>query len=449
MEQHIGLIGLGAMGSALARNLSSHGFRTVVYNRTAEKTHAFLGAHGNDNLLGVETLKELSAELLSPRVLWLMVEAGAVDSVLAELIPLLGAGDIVVDGGNSHYRDTMRREGELGAVGVSFVGCGISGGEEGALLGASLMPGGQKTAWRTLQPILEKIAGQDAHGKPCVAHIGGNGAGHFVKMVHNGIEYGMMELIAESYDLLRQLYGLDAKEIATIFKKFNAGPLASYLLEITVPVLEKRAGKHALVDVIAPRAGQKGTGTWTVVDALARGVAVPTIAVAVFARAMSNVPRSVGERHAVSTIELPLKKFIPLLEHALLGAAISTHRQGYALMEKASDEERWKLNLAEISRVWEGGCIIRSALVRTLHEEYKKKKPSDQMLKKTLPALRTLISAATPAGIHIGAFTASLAYLDGTMSRGLPANLIQGMRDYFGAHGYERIDRPGKFHTEW
>lgn len=447
-QMSVGLIGLGTMGSALARNFSSRGIRTVVYNRTAEKTRKFLHTYGHERLVGTETLKELIMELPSPRIVFLIVEARAVDEVLKDLVPILQPNDIVVDGGNSHYRDTERRCAEFASIGISYVGCGISGGEAGALHGPSLMPGGSQESWDTLGPILQAIAARDAHGKPCVAHIGEGSAGHFVKMVHNGIEYGMMELIAESCDLLRRLYRLDAKDIARIFKTFNKGPLASYLLEIAVPVLEKKDGKQALVDMIAPRAGQKGTGTWAVADALARGVAAPTIAAAVFARAMSGVPRQAAAR-AISATKAPRATFIRILEHALLAAAISTHAQGYALMKTASDDEGWKLNLAEISRVWEGGCIIRSALVRTLHEEYKKKKLSDRMLKKKLPALRELICAATPSGIHIGAFTASLAYLDGTMNRDLPANLIQGMRDYFGAHGYERIDKKGRFHTEW
>jgi 6-phosphogluconate dehydrogenase len=456
-QMSVGLIGLGTMGSALARNFASRGIRTVVYNRTEEKTRTFLRAYGHERLAGAETLKELTMELPPPRIVFLMVEARAVDEVLKDLLPFLQPNDIVVDGGNSHYRDTERRCAEFASIGISYVGCGISGGEAGALHGPSLMPGGSRESWAALRPMLQAIAARDAHGKPCVAHIGEGGAGHFVKMAHNGIEYGMMELLAESYDLLRRLYGLDAKDIANVFKKFNRGPLASYLMEIAAPVLEKKDGKQFLVDVIAPRAEQKGTGTWTVADALARGVAVPSIAAAVFARALSGVPRGKNVRRAVSAIDMPREAFVRLIERALLAAAISVLRQGYALMQKASDDEGWKLHLAEISRVLEGGCIIRSALMRTLHEEYSAKggsafggkKPFDRMIKKTLPALRELICAATPSGIHIGAFTASLAYLDGTMSRDLPANLIQGMRDYFGAHGYERRDKPGVFHTEW
>ena len=455
------------MGQSLARNIAEKGFKVLGWDRHKEKSLAFLEEYPNKNLDYCPDFKCLSQRLKTPRKYLLMVPAGApVDEVIKKLSPQLKKGDIIIDGGNSNYKETIRRSQALKKKGVEFVGMGVSGGEEGALRGPSIMPGGSAKNWKALSPILKKIAAKDFAGKPCVTHIGTDGAGHYVKMVHNGIEYGVMQMMAEAYQTLKEIYRLKPNEIAKIFAKYNKGKLKSYLFEIAIPVLEQKDEfrKGFLIDYILDKAGQKGTGRWVAIDALERGATLPTITQAVFARTLSSqkpqrVKLSTLYSKPQSKFSIPQAKFIRLLEDALYAGMISAYAQGFELMSIAAKEQNWKLNFAEIARIWEGGCIIRADLLNFLHRAFLKKKGKPvhlfeireirTALRRDLTAWRELVSHTTKMGVAMPALASSLNYFEDMTSERIPANFIQGLRDYFGAHTYERIDKKGIFHTPW
>ncbi len=466
MSSHIGLIGLGTMGSALARNIANHKYSVVVYNRTTETTDEFIREYGNEFLQGKKTLPEFTGSLKNPRTILLMVDAGKpVDAVIESLKPLLSMGDLIVDCGNSNFTDTERRATELKKAGLLFMGWGVSGGEEGALRGPSIMPGGDKNGWQRVKPIFEAIAAQDFSGKPCVTYIGEGAAGHYVKMVHNGIEYGVMQLMAEAYDLLRTLYKMKAPEIADIFSHFQKGKLESYLFEIAIPVLKQKddQAKGYLIDHILDKAGQKGTGKWTVIDAAERGIAIPSIAEAVFARVISSekelrLTLSKQYKNKSTRPTISRTRFIKLLEEALFAAMISCYAQGFALISKTAHEKNWQIELGEIARIWEGGCIIRARLLKTIHEAYRSQNESTHLLaiptiarplKKSLTVLQEIVATGARGSVALPVFSTSLSYLIGMTTANGPANFIQGLRDYFGSHTYERTDQDGSFHTEW
>lgn len=459
---HIGVIGLGTMGANIARNAARHGARVVVFNRTKERIKEFMDQFsGEGEFVPVETLKEMVKELKSPRAVLLMVKAGdAVDGVLDELLPLFKKGDIIIDGGNSHFQDTVRRGERCRKKGIFFVGMGISGGEEGALNGPSIMPGGSPEAYEYLSPILTSIAADDGAGGKCVAHLGTGAAGHFVKMVHNGIEYGIMQLIAEVYDVLRTLTEMSNEEMGQLFGEWNKKDLQSFLMEITseiFPFKDPDTGEY-LLDMIKDAAGQKGTGKWTTEAAMSLGTAIPTITAAVDARIASAHP---GTRKKMS-VELPESLPEPIVDavsvqelahDALLLSTVCTYLQGFDLLGAASEDHQWKLDLSEIARIWRGGCIIRSSLLPLFQDFYKEEasrtKVFDLFRDATQRNWRKFIQLATERGIPVPANAASLAHFDTIRRKRLPQNLVQAQRDYFGAHTYERTDRDGTFHTEW
>ncbi len=461
----IGLIGLAVMGANLARNIAGKKFRTVVYNRTYERTASFLKEYGNENLSGARNLKEFVGKLKKPRIILLFVKAGKpVDDLLKKLTPLLSRGDIVADLGNSYYGDTIRREEMMKKKGLYFIGCGVSGGEKGALEGPSIMPGGEKKAYDQIAPVLRKIAAKDFSGKPCVSWIGEGGSGHYVKMVHNGIEYGIMEILAEAYDIFRKLFSLQSPEIAQIFKKIHEGKLRSYLTEIASEILEKKddLGKGALIDKILDAAGQKGTGKWTAIDAAGRSTAIPTISESVNARIISSkkelrgkISSSLSAKERVENVSLA--QFENHIVNALSAAILSTYAQGYSLISEAAEEEGWKVDLSEISRIWQGGCIIRADVLKFLEASLLKKKADHLFLipeiskeiSASLPDLRTVVALATLSGIPVPGLSSALSYIEGMRTKNGNANFIQALRDYFGAHTYERTDKKGSFHTEW
>jgi 6-phosphogluconate dehydrogenase len=465
-SQNIGLIGLAVMGENLALNIANHGFSVAVYNRTAGRTKAFVegSAQGHD-IVGTYTLAELVGTLEKPRRIILMVKAGQpVDDMLSQLRPLLEPGDLVIDGGNSFFKDTERRSQEMTAAGFRYIGTGISGGEEGALKGPSIMPGGSRDAYELVAPVLTRIAAQVADG-PCCTSIGPGGAGHYVKMVHNGIEYGDMQLIAEVYDVVRKGTTLTAEEMSGLFNEWNQGELSSYLIEITAKVLAYRDQEtgQPLVDLIMDRAGQKGTGKWTSQNALELGVPIPTIDAAIWSRNMSAYK---AERVKASEIlagptawpEMRLSRLLEALRRALYAAKVSSYAQGMSLLRVASQEYGYSLNLAEIARIWKGGCIIRASLLDEIQAAFAASPdlpnlllapPFVDSLTAAQEDWRLVVQRARQMGIPCPALSASLDYYDSYRRSRLPANLIQAQRDFFGAHTYERVDRPGVFHTEW
>lgn len=462
----IGIIGLGVMGSNLARNIESRGYAVSVYNRSFEKTRSFLSTFDADNFEGHRSLKSFVASLKRPRKVMIMVKAGGpVDAVIKKILPYLQKGDVIIDGGNSFYKDTQRRSAALKKKGIHYLGCGVSGGEDGALHGPSLMPGGSKAGWNAAKRILESIAAKDFSGGPCVTYIGDNGAGHYVKMVHNGIEYAIMQLMAETYALYRLVYEVPAYEISQIFAKYNRGKLNSFLFEIAVPVLAKqdeRTGECCLVYKILDKAGSKGTGKWTAIDALDRGVATPSIAGAVYARSVSAEKTERTHihklyKHTHGNVHMARSEFEKLLGDALYAAIIGIFAQGFDLIRTAAKEEKWDIDLAEVARIWQGGCIIRAKLLDVLHGAYRGNGPhhlfeSKQiatLLKRYMPALRSVVAQTTGTGVSVAGFASSLFYFESMIEHRLPANFIQGLRDYFGAHTYERIDIKGTFHTDW
>jgi len=465
-QNDIGLIGLAVMGQNLVLNMERNGFRVAVYNRTAGTTQAFIeGPAAGKNVFGASSLKALIASLKPPRKVMLMVKAGdPVDAMISQLTPYLAAGDIIIDGGNSFYKDTERRSKMLAVDGIHYLGTGVSGGEEGALKGPSIMPGGPPESYAEVRPILEAIAAK-VDREPCVAYIGPRGAGHFVKMVHNGIEYGDMQLIAEAYDLLHRNCGLSARALADVFDRWNQGPLSSYLIEITSDIFKTMDPDTGdpLVDVILDSAGQKGTGRWTSQIAMDLGVPTPTINAAVEARVISAFKKE--RQDAATVFSSPGKtdivheeEFVDAVEDALYMSKICSYAQGMALLRQASQEYAYDLNCSEIARIWRGGCIIRAQFLDDIRTAYADDPDLPNLLlapffrkglSQRTAALRRVLTAAVHAGIPMPAMSASLAYFDGYRSLRLPANLIQAQRDYFGAHTYERIDQEGVFHTEW
>ncbi|HSF74628.1 MAG TPA: decarboxylating NADP(+)-dependent phosphogluconate dehydrogenase [Microcoleus sp.] len=468
-KQNFGLIGLAVMGENLALNVESRGFSVAVYNRTAAKTDDFMALRApGKNIVGTKTLTEFVDALETPRRILVMVQAGkAVDAVIDQLKPMLSPGDMIIDGGNSLYDDTERRTKDLESIGLGFVGMGISGGEEGALNGASLMPGGTRTAYGLLEPILTKIAAQVDDG-PCVTFIGPGGAGHYVKMVHNGIEYGDMQLIAEAYDLLKNVGGLDGKQLQEVFAEWNTtDELNSFLIEITANIFKyiDPETKQPLVEVIMDAAGQKGTGRWTVMSALELGVSIPTIIAAVNARIMSSykderVKASQELTGPSGKYEGDTKEFVNKVRDALYCSKICSYAQGMALLSAASKSYNYDLSLSEISRIWKGGCIIRAGFLDKIKTAFKDDPTLPNLLlapefKQSIldrqSAWRDVLATACQLGIAVPAFSASLDYFDSYRRARLPQNLTQAQRDYFGAHTYERTDKPrGEFfHSEW
>ncbi len=467
-KSQFGVVGLGVMGANLALNIEEHGFPVAVYNRSWDATETFLAANPGKKLVGAKNYAELAAALETPRRILLMIKAGdPVDQATSELAPHLQASDIVIDGGNSLFTDTRRREAEWKKKGLCFVGCGISGGEEGARHGPSLMPGGDRGAWEKLKPVLESIAAKTERG-PCVTYCGPDSAGHFVKMVHNGIEYGDMQLIAEAYDVLRKGLGLAAGELAAVFAKWNQGPLDSFLIEITAKIFKKLDAetKRPLVDLVLDKAGQKGTGKWTVQNALDVGIPIPTIAAAIDARALSSMK---DERLAASqrlagppqrTLKGDSADWVKQVHDALHAAKICAYAQGMSLLHAASDNYQWGIDLAELARIWTGGCIIRARFLDSIRRAFQNNPRLsnllvDQDFKSVMDqaqgGLRRVVAAASELGIPTPAFSASLSYFDAYRSASLPQNLTQAQRDAFGAHTFERIDHPerGFVHEEW
>ncbi|ADN01387.1 decarboxylating NADP(+)-dependent phosphogluconate dehydrogenase [Spirochaeta thermophila] len=468
----IGLIGLAVMGQNLALNINDKGYRIAVFNRTVEKVDDFLAgpAGGRETVYGAHTLEEFVSLLSRPRKIILMVKAGAVvDEFIRKLLPLLEPGDLIIDGGNSHFSDSTRRTRELAEKGILFIGTGISGGEEGARHGPSMMPGGNPEAWPLVKEIFQAISAKTPDGQPCCDWVGPEGAGHFVKMVHNGIEYGDMQLIAEVYHIMKSLLGLSHERMSGIFDRWNRGKLGSYLIEITRDILAfKDEDGGPLVEKILDAAGQKGTGKWTGIEALDHGVPVTLIVEAVFARSLSSFK---DERvHAAEVLGEPLvpwkgteeerARLVDDLEKALLAAKMVSYAQGFMLMREASHTYGWDLDFGKIATLWRAGCIIRSVFLDTIREAYRNEPGLSNLLlapyfKETIleaeASWRRVVSTAVTHGIPTPALSSALSFLDGYRTSRLPANLIQAQRDYFGAHTYERVDRPrGQFfHTNW
>jgi 6-phosphogluconate dehydrogenase len=467
-KNQFGLIGLAVMGQNLVLNAADHGFTVSVYNRTGSKTEKFMEGEAKDKeILATYTLEEFVESLERPRTIQIMVQAGApVDAVIEQLTPLLDEGDIIIDGGNSFFPDTERRARELEAINLRFIGMGVSGGEEGARFGPSLMPGGTKEAYGILEPLLTAISAKaPADNAPCVTYIGPGGAGHYVKMVHNGIEYGDMQLIAESYALLKSALNPSSEEFHQIFNEWNEGELASFLIEITANIFTKIDDEtgQPLVDLILDKAGQKGTGKWTSQNALDVGSAIPTITAAVDGRIISSIK---DERVAASRIlSGPNERYsgerrylIDAVRAALYASKICSYAQGMALLKTASAEYGYDLDLAEIARIWRAGCIIRADLLDDITNAYRRNPQLPNLLvddefkaavQSRQVAWRFAVKAAIELGTPVPAMSASLAYFDAYRSDRLPANLIQAQRDYFGAHTFERIDREGSFHADW
>jgi 6-phosphogluconate dehydrogenase len=464
---NIGVVGLAVMGSNLARNLASREGNTVaIFNRSPEKTDTLVAEHPEAGFVATRSYAEFAASLQKPRAALIMVQAGkGTDAVIDELVKVFEPGDIIVDGGNALFTDTIRREKAVRETGINFVGAGISGGEEGALNGPSIMPGGSDESWVTLGPILKSIAAI-AEGEPCVTHVGHDGAGHFVKMIHNGIEYADMQLIAEAYDLIRRGTGKTPAEIAEIFAEWNRGELESYLIEITAEVLRQVDADTGapLVDVILDQAGSKGTGVWTVQTALDLGIPVSGIAEAVFARSLSSKP---AQRAAASALPGPDENtwkpadpdaFIEGVRLALYASKVIAYSQGFDAIVAGAEQYGWDIQKGEIAKIWRGGCIIRAAFLNRITEAY----AADpglvalvtapffvDVMAKAQIAWRNVVADAAHAGIPAPAFSSSLSYYDGLRADRLPAALVQGQRDFFGAHTYQRVDKDGTFHTLW
>ncbi|WP_455353362.1 NADP-dependent phosphogluconate dehydrogenase [Streptomyces sp. SYSU K217416] len=464
----IGVTGLAVMGRNLARNFARNGFTVAVHNRTSAKTRALVEEFGDEGtFVAAETAEEFVAALERPRRLVVMVKAGEpTDAVIQEFAPLLEPGDVIIDGGNAHFADTRRRERELREQGIHFVGVGVSGGEEGALHGPSIMPGGSAESYESLGPLLERIAAKAADGSPCTTHIGPDGAGHFVKMVHNGIEYADMQLIADSYHLLRAVAGYSPAKIAETFRTWNTGRLDSYLIEITAEVLahtDAATGKP-FVDVVADQAEQKGTGRWTVQIALDLGVPVSGIAEAVFARSVSGhselreASRGLAGPTATALDDAAAAKFAEQVEQALYASKIVSYTQGFHQVRAGSEAYDWGVDLGAVAAIWRGGCIIRAAFLDRIKAAYDAQPAlpsllSDKTFAEEIGAAqddwRAVVVAATQQGVPTPGFSAALAYYDALRAERLPAALTQGQRDFFGAHTYRRTDREGSFHTLW
>jgi len=468
-QADIGLIGLAVMGQNLVLNMNDHGFKVVVYNRTTSKIDDFLkGAAKGTAVQGADSIKALVAAIKKPRAVMLMVKAGAVvDKFIEQILPYLDAGDVIIDGGNSNYKDSNRRTQDLAKKGILFLGTGISGGEEGARFGPSIMPGGNPDAWQRVQPIFQAIAAK-VDGETCCQWVGENGAGHYVKMVHNGIEYGDMQLISEAYQLMREGLGLNTEQLQQVFSTWNKGVLDSYLIEITSNILgvkDENGDGAPMLDKILDTAGQKGTGKWTGIDALDLGVPLTLISEAVFARCLSARKE---ERVKAAKIFKPNKvtfkgdidTAIATIHDALYASKIISYAQGYLLMREAAKEYGWQLNYGDIALMWRGGCIIRSRFLGNIKQAFDKNSTLDNLLlddffateiKRAEAGWRKAVIIGIELGIPTPAFSSALAFYDGYRSERLPANLLQAQRDYFGAHTYERVDKPkGEFfHTNW
>lgn len=468
MKNQIGVVGMAVMGKNLALNIESRGYSVAVYNRSREKTDAVLAEYPDKKLQPSYSLAEFTSSLEKPRKIILMVQAGAgTDATIQALLPYLEAGDVLIDGGNTFFKDTIRRNQELADSGINFIGTGVSGGEKGALLGPSIMPGGQKAAYDLVAPILEEISAKAEDGTPCVTYIGPDGAGHYVKMVHNGIEYGDMQLIAEAYDLMQNILGLSVSQMAEIFNEWNQGELDSYLIEITADILTRQddlGTGQPIVDVILDAAGSKGTGKWTSQDALDLGVPLSLITESVFSRYISAYK---DERVAASQ-KLPKpasyqfegnpSELLEKIRQALYFSKIMSYAQGFAQLRIASEDYDWGLPFGEIAKIWRSGCIIRAQFLQRITDAYEK----DPQLKNLLldeyfldvtvkyqQAVRDVVGIALQAGVPAPTFSAAIAYFDSYRAERLPANLIQAQRDYFGAHTYQRTDQPGMFHYDW
>ncbi len=467
-KSDIGLIGLAVMGENLVLNMASKGFTVSVFNRSTDKVDAFIhGRAKGKTIRGCHNLQELADSLEKPRKIMLMVKAGKpVDDTIEQLLPVLEPGDIIIDGGNSHFPDSDRRTQYLKEKGVQYIGSGVSGGEEGALLGPSIMPGGNEEAWPAVKPIFQTIAAKAPDGSPCCDWVGNNGAGHFVKMVHNGIEYGDMQLITEAYHLLKSVGGLNDQELHQVFRKWNEGDLDSYLIEITSEIFDyKDTDGQPLVNKILDTAGQKGTGKWTSINALDLGIPLTLITEAVFARYLSaQKDERVAASQLIDGPEVKLTSdkmaFIKDVEDALFAAKIVSYAQGFALIKMATKEFGYNINLGNVALLWRAGCIIRSAFLDNIKQAFEKKPELDNLLidgyflekmNRAQAGWRRAIAAGVVNGIPMPAMSSALSYFDGYRSQHLPANLLQAMRDYFGAHTYERTDQPrGEFfHTNW
>ncbi|HYE12753.1 MAG TPA: NADP-dependent phosphogluconate dehydrogenase [Patescibacteria group bacterium] len=464
----IGLIGLAVMGLNLVLNMESRGYTVSVYNRTEEKTKDFVEgpAKGKNRIIPAYSLEDFVESLKSPRKIIIMVKAGKpVDLVIDSLLPLLDKGDIIIDGGNSSFKDTIRRSETLSERGFLFMGTGVSGGEEGALKGPSIMPGGSKEAWEQVKGIFTDISAKVEKDVPCCNYIGPDGAGHYVKMVHNGIEYGDMQLISEAYFLMSQLLGMTAKEMHKVFSEWNEGELNSYLIEITGNILAKidEATNLPLVEVILDKAGQKGTGIWTSQEALELGVAAPTITEAVYARAISSKKSERVEASRILTgpedeYDGDRDELIEDIKKALYASKVCSYAQGFDLLKEGSRVYNWSLNLGDIALLWRGGCIIRAQFLSKIKEAYEENKNLNNLLldpyfRKVIEtsqrSWRRVVALSVEKGIPVPSFSSALAYYDSYRRDKLPANILQAQRDYFGSHTYERIDKEGIFHTEW
>jgi 6-phosphogluconate dehydrogenase len=469
-KAQFGVIGLAVMGENLALNIEDHGFPIAVWNREPTVVDKFVGENKGKKITGTKSLEDFVKSLERPRRIIMMIKAGApVDQTIDKLKPLLEKDDIIIDGGNSWFKDTQERTQRLAPTGLHFVGAGVSGGEEGARYGPSLMPGGTKHAWEAIRPTFEAIAAKSDSG-PCVTHIGPDGSGHYVKMVHNGIEYGDMQLIAEAYDLLRRGLGLKAEELADVFDEWNRGPLESFLIEITSKIFRVKDGEGggALVDKVLDKAGQKGTGKWTAQIALDLGISIPTIAASIDARVLSSMK---DERVAASkslkyvgpgSVAKPERKqFIKDVHDALYASKVCSYAQGMALIQAGSKEWNWNINLKEVARIWKGGCIIRARFLNSIMKAYEKKADLANLLladefRQTIvdaqPAWRRALGFASASGIGAPSMSASLAYFDYYRTADVPLNLTQAQRDFFGAHTYQRNDKGADtpfVHTEW
>ncbi|AQT56732.1 NADP-dependent phosphogluconate dehydrogenase [Enterococcus sp. FSL R5-0957] len=467
-KQQIGVVGMAVMGKNLALNIESRGYSVALFNRTGAKTTAVVEEHPDKNFKATYTIEEFVESIEKPRRILLMVKAGpATDATIQELLPHLDKGDILIDGGNTFFKDTMRRNEELANSGINFIGTGVSGGEEGALKGPSIMPGGQKEAYALVAPILEQISAKAEDGAPCVTYIGPNGAGHYVKMVHNGIEYGDMQLIAESYDLMKNILNLSVEEMADIFKEWNKGELDSYLIEITADILTRKddegTGKP-VVDVILDAAGNKGTGKWTSQSALDLGVPLPLITESVFARYISayKEERVQASKILSRTNDFEFtgdkKELVEKIREALYFSKIMSYAQGFAQLRVASKEFDWDLPFGEIAKIWRAGCIIRARFLQKITDAYDKNPEIENLLlddyfveitKKYQQSVRDVVALAVQAGVPVPTFSSAIAYFDSYRAERLPANIIQAQRDYFGAHTYERVDKEGIFHYSW
>ncbi|HGF7902458.1 TPA: NADP-dependent phosphogluconate dehydrogenase [Enterococcus faecium] len=467
-KQQIGVVGMAVMGKNLALNIESRDYSVALFNRTGAKTTAVVEEHPDKNFKATYTIEEFVESIEKPRRILLMVKAGpATDATIQELLPHLDKGDILIDGGNTFFKDTMRRNEELANSGINFIGTGVSGGEEGALKGPSIMPGGQKEAYALVAPILEQISAKAEDGAPCVTYIGPNGAGHYVKMVHNGIEYGDMQLIAESYDLMKNILNLSVEEMADIFKEWNQGELDSYLIEITADILTRKddegTGKP-VVDVILDAAGNKGTGKWTSQSALDLGVPLPLITESVFARYISayKEERVQASKILSRTNDFEFtgdkKELVEKIREALYFSKIMSYAQGFAQLRVASKEFDWDLPFGEIAKIWRAGCIIRARFLQKITDAYDKNPEIENLLlddyfveitKKYQQSVRDVVALAVQAGVPVPTFSSAIAYFDSYRAERLPANIIQAQRDYFGAHTYERVDKEGIFHYSW